>query len=59
MSDTNLFNLLGKVAVVTGAGSGLGRTVCEVMAENGSDVVCSDINETWAEDTAEILRIKI
>ena len=55
MSDTNLFNLSGKVAVITGAGSGLGRTLCEAMAENGSDVVCSDINEAWAEETAEMI----
>lgn len=55
MSNTNLFNLSGKVAVVTGAGSGLGRTLCEAMAENGSDVVCTDINEAWAEETAEII----
>ena len=56
MSDTNLFNLSGKIAVVTGAGSGLGRTLCEAMAENGSDVVCSDINEAWAEETSEIIK---
>lgn len=56
MSDTNLFNLSGKVAVVTGAGSGLGRTLCEAMAENGSDVVCTDINETWAEETSKIIK---
>ncbi len=56
MSETNLFDLSGKVALVTGAGSGLGRTLCEVMAENGSDVVCSDINEAWAEETAEMIK---
>jgi NAD(P)-dependent dehydrogenase (short-subunit alcohol dehydrogenase family) len=52
MSATNLFNLDGKVSLVTGAGSGLGRTFCQAMAEYGSDVVCSDINEAWAQETA-------
>jgi NAD(P)-dependent dehydrogenase (short-subunit alcohol dehydrogenase family) len=51
----NLFNLSGKVSLVTGAGSGLGRIFCEAMAEYGSDVVCSDINEAWAQETADII----
>ena len=55
MSDTSLFNLAGKVSLITGAGSGLGRIFCEAMAEHGSDVVCSDINEAWAEETAGII----
>jgi len=55
MSGTNLFNLAGRISLVTGAGSGLGRVFCEAMAENGSDVVCSDINEAWAEETAGMI----
>jgi NAD(P)-dependent dehydrogenase (short-subunit alcohol dehydrogenase family) len=55
MSETNLFNLAGKVSLVTGAGSGLGRIFCEAMAEYGSDVVCSDINEAWAKETAGMI----
>jgi len=55
MSETNLFTLRGKVSLVTGAGSGLGRVFCEAMAEHGSDVVCSDINEAWAKETADII----
>ena len=55
MTDTNLFNLTGKVSLVTGAGSGLGRIFCEAMAEHGSDVVCSDINEAWAKETADMI----
>jgi len=55
MNATNMFNLTGKVSLVTGAGSGLGRVICEAVAEHGSDVVCSDINRTWAEETAGII----
>lgn len=51
----NLFNLAGKVSLVTGAGSGLGRIFCEALAEYGSNVVCSDINEAWAQETADII----
>ncbi len=55
MAEANLFDLTGKVSLVTGAGSGLGRVFCEAMAEHGSDVVCSDINEAWAKETAGII----
>lgn len=55
MEKTNLFDLTGKVSLVTGAGSGLGRAISEAMAEHGADVVCADINEEWAEETAGLL----
>lgn len=46
------FKLNGKVALVTGAGSGLGRAFAEAMAEAGADVACLDLNGTSARDTA-------
>jgi NAD(P)-dependent dehydrogenase (short-subunit alcohol dehydrogenase family) len=55
MFKTNLFDLTGKISLVTGAGSGLGRVFCEAMAEHGSHVVCADINESWAKETAGVL----
>lgn len=50
------FDLSSKVSLVTGAGSGLGRTFCEAMAENGSHVVCADVNEVSAKQTADLVK---
>lgn len=38
--------LKGKVAIVTGAASGIGRATARLMAREGASVVVSDINET-------------
>ncbi|MBW2031259.1 MAG: glucose 1-dehydrogenase [Deltaproteobacteria bacterium] len=58
MTDRKIFDLSGRVSLVTGAGSGLGRVFCEAMAEYGSAVVCVDINGDWAKDTASMIKDK-
>jgi len=44
MNVMKMFDLSGKVAVITGAGNGLGYEFAEAMAEAGADVVCADID---------------
>ncbi len=44
MHSLKMFELDGKVAVVTGAATGLGAAFAEAMAEAGADVVCADID---------------
>jgi NAD(P)-dependent dehydrogenase (short-subunit alcohol dehydrogenase family) len=46
-----LFDLSGRVAIVTGAGSGLGALFAQALAEAGADVVCADLNLAGARDT--------
>jgi len=48
--------LLGKVALVTGGGQGIGRAVVLTLARNGADVAISDINPETAEITAKEIR---
>lgn len=43
-------------AVVTGAGSGLGRALALNLAQRGGSLVISDINAAGAEETAELVR---
>lgn len=45
----------GKVAVVTGAASGIGRSCAELYARDGAKVVVADVDETGGEETVALV----
>ena len=47
--------LKGKVALITGAGSGIGRAIATLFAEEGARVIANDVNEKAARETVEAL----
>lgn len=54
--SSRLDRLQGKVVVVTGAGSGMGREVALLAARHGARVAVSDVNETGLAETVDLLK---
>ncbi len=47
--------LKGKVALITGAGSGIGRAIATLFAQEGARVIANDLKDTAARETVEAL----
>ena len=48
----------GKTIIITGAASGIGRATALIFARGGANVVCADINEVGAHETAALVNGK-
>ena len=46
-----MFQLNHKVAIVTGGGSGIGKEVCKVLAQQGAELIVVDLNQEAASQT--------
>jgi NAD(P)-dependent dehydrogenase (short-subunit alcohol dehydrogenase family) len=55
MRAPELFSMDGRVAIVTGGGSGLGRAMAEAIAEAGGHAVVADVMTDNAHATAEAI----
>lgn len=47
--------IAGKVAVITGAGSGAGRAAALLFTRHGAKVIAADLDPTWAEQTVSAI----
>jgi len=50
------FDLTGKIAIVTGGGSGIGKSICLSLAQAGTNIVVANRNADTAETTAQEVR---
>ncbi len=50
------YDVGGRSAIVTGAGSGIGRSIAHLLAANGAAVLVTDINEAGAKAVADEIR---
>src|SRR5262249_43684185 len=53
---TRMGRVDGKVAIVTGAGSGIGRASAMALAREGARIVVTDLSAQGAEETAALIR---
>lgn len=51
-----MFALNGKLALVTGAAGGLGRSFARALASQGAKVICADVKRDGAEETVALIR---
>lgn len=52
----NAFQLRGKRALITGAGSGIGEAIARVFASAGARVIVADVNEETGNQTASTIQ---
>lgn len=52
-------SLLGRLSLVTGGGSGIGRATCLALAAQGASVAVVDVNQDGSEETCHMIKDQI
>jgi NAD(P)-dependent dehydrogenase (short-subunit alcohol dehydrogenase family) len=55
MTDTSIFDLTGRIAIITGGSRGLGRACAEAIATFGADIVIVARNKEKIDETLNVL----
>ncbi|CAN7995390.1 unnamed protein product, partial [Ixodes hexagonus] len=55
-TECRSLGLDGRLAIVTGGASGIGRSVCMILAREGATVVVADRNRTGSDETIQMLQ---
>ena len=50
-----MMDIRGTTAIVTGAGSGIGRAIALRLAHEGAAVVVDDVSEPYGRETAQLI----
>ena len=53
MNTSELFNLKGKTAIVTGGANGIGKATAIILAEHGANIAIGDFNLEDAKKNGE------
>lgn len=53
-----MFNLQGKTAIITGSGSGIGRAIALLLAQQGAEVAILDLNENGGMEVVKQIKEK-
>src|ERR1041385_1181073 len=56
--EEEIMSRKGKVALITGAASGIGKRIAEVLADNGAHIAIADINQAAAQAAADEIKTR-
>ncbi|MBC7848290.1 MAG: SDR family NAD(P)-dependent oxidoreductase, partial [Chitinophagaceae bacterium] len=53
-----MFNLKNKTSIITGGGSGIGKAISMLFAQQGANVFILDVDEKGANETVDKIKLQ-